>query len=122
MSMRNNLLAHGVSRVPGLKRLPVFKLLALGEIAILAKDHLFRLQPDERKRLIGLVQTSRGRAGNLSEAERNELAELLGKLEPRLFVGAAADRLSPVPLPKRFTQGPRAERKARAAGQQKRAA
>jgi hypothetical protein len=56
------------------------------------------------------VQTSRGRKGNLTEAERRELADLLGKMEPRLFVGAAADKLSPVPLPKRFTQGPKHER------------
>ena len=37
--------------------------------------------------------------------ERDELSELLAKVEPREFVGEAADRLSPVPLPKRLTHG-----------------
>jgi hypothetical protein len=111
--LRNNLIARSVGRVPVLKRLPIFKLIALGEIAILAKDHLYRLEPQERKRLVALVQTSRGRTGNLSETERRELAELLGKMDTRAFAGNAADRLSPVPLPKRFTHGPKAKRKAR---------
>jgi hypothetical protein len=111
--MRNNLIARGASHVPGLRRLPVFKLLALAEIAILARQHVYHLNPQERHRLIQLVQTSRGRKGNLSAAERKELADLLGKMEPRLFAGAAADMLSPVPLPKRFTQGPRRVRKER---------
>jgi hypothetical protein len=111
--MRNNLIARGVGYVPGLKRLPIFKLLALGEIAILAREHLVQLKPAERRRLVHLVQTSRGRKGNLSDAERRELAGLLGKLEPRVFAGTAADKLSPVPLPKRVTLGPRRERRAR---------
>lgn len=99
--------------MPGLKRLPVFKLIALGEIAILARQHMYQLNAKQRRRLVHLVQTSRGRKGNLTEAERRELADLLGKMEPRLFAGAAADKLSPVPLPKRFTQGPKHERKER---------
>ena len=110
---RNRLLASGVTRIPGLKRLPVLKLIALGEIAILAREHAVRLQPHERRRLIHLVQSSRGRKGNLTAAERRELADLLGKMEPRLFAGMAADKLSPVPLPKRFTQGPKHQRQAR---------
>jgi hypothetical protein len=113
MGLRNNLIARSVGHVPGLKRLPVFKLLALGEIAILAHEHTRRLQPAERRRLIQLVRSSRGRKGNLSDAERRELAGLLSKLEPRAFAGAAADKLSPVPLPKRVTQGPKSERQAR---------
>jgi hypothetical protein len=32
---------------------------------------------------------------------------LLARLEPRLFVGTAVKRLSPVPLPKRLLYGPR---------------
>jgi hypothetical protein len=35
--------------------------------------------------------------------ERRELRELVAKLDPRAFAGGAADRLSPVPLPKRLT-------------------
>jgi hypothetical protein len=112
---RNRLLALGATRIPGLKRLPIFKLLALAEIAVLTHAHVTRLTPDERRRLLRLVQTSRGRKGNLTEAERHELAELVHKMEPRMFAGAAADHLSPVPLPKRVTHGPKREREAKRA-------
>ena len=112
---RNRLLAHGAARIPGLKRIPIFKLLAIAEIAVLARAHITRLTPCERRRLLQLVQTSRGRTGNLTEAERQELAELVNKMEPRMFAGAAADHLSPIPLPRRFTQGPKREREAREA-------
>jgi hypothetical protein len=105
--MRNTLIARTAGHIPGLKRLPLFKLLALGEIAILAREHLYRLEPAQRRRLVELVQTSRGRKGNLSEAERRELADLLTRMEPRAFVGHAADRLSPVPLPGRVKRGPK---------------
>lgn len=93
--------------VPGLKRLPVLKLLAAAEIALLAHDHLMRLNPDERRRLVALVRAGHGRRRNLSEAERDELATLIANLEPRLLAGAAADKLSPVPLPRRLVYGPR---------------
>ena len=119
---RNRLLALGATRIPGLKRLPIFKLLALAEIALLTHAHVTRLTPDERRRLFQLVRTSRGRKGNLSEAERREFADLINKMEPRMFAGAAADHLSPVPLPKRFTQGPKREREERREREAKRAA
>jgi hypothetical protein len=109
---RNRLLALGAARIPGLKRLPIFKLIALAEIALLAHAHVIRLTAAERKRLFELVRTSRGRKGNLTEAERHELAELVNKMEPRMFAGAAADHLSPVPLPKRIKHGPKREREA----------
>jgi hypothetical protein len=31
----------------------------------------------------------------------------VAKAEPRLFVGSVADKLSPVPLPRRLVQGPK---------------
>lgn len=102
---RNSLLARGASHMPGLRRLPLFKLLSIAEIGILAADHVKRLEPDERRRLVELVRLGRGRTGNLSAAEREELAGLVAKTEPRLFAGLAADKLSPVPLPKRFVHG-----------------
>ena len=112
---RNRLLALGASRIPGLKRIPMFKLLALAEIALLARAHVTRLTPAERGRLFELVRTSRGRKGKLTEAERHELAELVSKMEPRMFAGGAVDHLSPIPLPKRFTHGPKREREAKRA-------
>lgn len=101
------LLTRVLSRLPGLRRLPVFKLLALAEIAMLARTHFSRLDATERSRLVELVRTGRGRSRNLAAAEREELAALVAKLEPRRFAGMAADKLSPVPLPRRFVEGRR---------------
>jgi hypothetical protein len=100
-------IAHSVTRIPGLRRLPVFKLLAIGEIALLARTHVTKLDAGERRRFVGLMRKGRGRTRNLSAAERDELGVLVAKLEPRLFAGMAADRLSPVPLPRRLVHGPR---------------
>lgn len=85
----------------------MLKLLAAAEVAVLARDHLRRLTPQERRRLITLLRTGRGRRRNLSQAERDELAALVAKVEPRLLAGAAVERLSPVPLPRRLLFGPR---------------
>ena len=104
--MRNVLIKQAVKRLPILKRLPVFRLLAIAEIALLARDHLGRLEPAERRRLVELVRTGRGRARNLQPAEREELARLVAKVEPRRFAGIAADKISPVPLPRRLVEGP----------------
>lgn len=94
-------------RIPGLKRLPVLKLLAIGKIALLAREHAAKLSAEERRRLVALVGKGRGRRTRLSPAEREELAHLVAKAEPRLFAGLVADRLSPVPLPRRLVRGPR---------------
>ncbi len=82
------------------KRLPFLKFLAIGEIAILAGRHVRHLDPVERRRFVELVR--RGRS--LDPAERDELRALVAKVDPRAFAGAAADRLSPIPLPRRFTR------------------
>lgn len=100
----------GIAHIPGLKRLPVLKLLAIGEIALLARTHVSKLTPRERSRLIVLLRTGRGRQANLSADQREELAGLVQKAEPRLFAGLVADKLSPVPLPRRVTHGPRRKR------------
>jgi hypothetical protein len=100
-------LVHGASRVPGLKRLPVLKLLAIGEIALAARTHVTKLSADERRRLVELVRLGRGRPSRLSEADRAELRELVAKAEPRLFAGTVVDALSPLPLPRRLVRGPR---------------
>jgi hypothetical protein len=103
----HSLIANGARRVPGLKRLPVLKLLAIGEIALLARTHATKLEPAERRRLVELVRQGRGRPRRLSAPEREELSKLVAKAEPRLFAGEVADRLSPVPLPKRLVTGKR---------------
>lgn len=80
-------------------------LISVAEVGLIARDHVLRLTPAERRRLITLVRTGRGRRRHLSETERTELGELVAKLEPRILAGEAVDRLSPVPVPKRLIQG-----------------
>jgi hypothetical protein len=94
-------------RIPGLKRLPVMKLIAIGEIALLVRSHAMKLDPDERRRLVALVRKGRGRRSRLSAEEREELSKLVAKAEPRLFAGLVAEKLSPVPLPRRLVRGRR---------------
>jgi tellurite resistance protein len=93
-------LPHAVARIPGLKRLPVMKLVAVAELALVARRHLGHLDAAERRRLAELVRRARG----LSAAEREELRGLVAKLDARAFAGSAMKRLSPVPLPARLTR------------------
>lgn len=95
------------ARMPGLKRLPMMKLLAIGEIALLARNHVSLLDQSDRHRLLELVRKGKGRTRALSDREREELAALVAKAEPRRFAVLVADKLSPVPLPRRFVDGPR---------------
>ncbi|MHB8242457.1 MAG: hypothetical protein ACYDHN_10745, partial [Solirubrobacteraceae bacterium] len=81
--------------------LPIGRLLLAGQVALMAGRHLGRLDGGQRRRLARLVRRSRGRPSTLTAAERRELAALVARLEPRLFVGMAMKRLSPVPIPKR---------------------
>jgi hypothetical protein len=93
------------NRVPGLRRMPVFKLLAAGEVLLLAREHINGLTPSERSRLIELVRLGRGRPSKLSDPERQELTALIAKLEPRLLAGEAVNKLSPLPQPQRLVLG-----------------
>ena len=101
------MIARGATRVPGVRRLPMLKLLAIGQLILLARNHVSKLHPVERRRLLTLVVKGKGRTRDLSPAERDELQALVAKAEPRLFAGLAADRLSPVPLPRRVVRGRR---------------
>jgi hypothetical protein len=103
-------IGRSVNKVPGLRRVPVLKLLAAAEVAMIARDHMMLLTREDRRRLIELVRIGRGRRRNLSESESQELEDLVAKLEPRSLFGDAADKLSPLPLPKRLTHGPRRRR------------
>jgi hypothetical protein len=100
-------LVMGAGKVPGLRRLPMLKLLAVGEIALLARSHITKLDADERHRFVHLMRKGHGRPKTLSAEEREELSTLAAKAEPRLFAGMAANMLSPVPLPRRVVRGPR---------------
>lgn len=62
------------------------RVLAVAQIALVARRHLKLLTSDERSRLASLVAKSRGRPKtNLSANERGELLRLVRKLEPGEF-------------------------------------
>jgi len=88
------------------RRLPFFKILAIAQIALLARRHLIGLTGAERRRLAELMRHSH----HLSAPERRELRDLVMKLEPRVFAVTAADHMSPFPLPKRVLGGRRRPR------------
>jgi hypothetical protein len=75
---------------------PVARLIAIGELVLLARDHITRLEPEERRRVIELVRRGRGRPSHLSGRERRELAALIAKAEPRLFARQAVIKFSPI--------------------------
>lgn len=81
------------------RRLPIFKVIAVAQVGLLARRHLQNLGPGEARRLAELVRRRR----SLTPAEQDELRVLTAKLDPKAFAGAAADQLSPIPLPRRFT-------------------
>lgn len=95
-------------------------MLTAAELAWLATQHFGRLDSSQRRRLIALARKSHGRPGSLGTSERTELVALLAALEPRLFVGSAVKKLSPVPLPKRLLFGPRGSRARRVVGSRSR--
>jgi hypothetical protein len=88
--------ARAAQRLPGLKRLPLARLVLLAEVAVLAKAHYELLTPNERRRLVVLIRDARGMPRNLSERERRELRKLVAKVEPKLFATEAAQRFSPL--------------------------
>jgi hypothetical protein len=100
-----HLVGRTAGRVPGLRRVPVLKLLALAEVVVLAREHITKLSADEWRRVIELVRIGRGRPKNLSPRERDELQRLVAKAEPRLFAGQAVEKLSPVRVPGRLLYG-----------------
>jgi hypothetical protein len=88
-------------RIPYLRRLPIARLIVLGELVLLAKAHIELLTPAERRRLVLLLREARGRPSRLSPTRRAELEELIAKAQPRALLGEAARRLAPAPAGKR---------------------
>jgi hypothetical protein len=81
------------------RRVPAARLLVLGEVALLARRHLAKLDPEERRRIVELVRRGRGRRSNLTERERRELARLVQKAEPRGFANEAVRKFTGFSLP-----------------------
>jgi hypothetical protein len=77
-----------------LRKMPLFRVLAIARLALLARQHVQALEPKERERLRQLVM----RGHRLDKSERKELRRLVGKLEPRAFAWATANAFSPVRL------------------------
>jgi hypothetical protein len=85
-----------IKRIPGLRHLPAARLIVLAEVAMLAGQHVGRLSPGERRRVLELVRRGRGRTSRLSQRERAELAMLVAKAEPKLFAKSVAKKFSPI--------------------------
>jgi tellurite resistance protein len=66
-------------------------LLAAAEVVIAVRNHVAdRLSEKERRRMVEIVRSSKGRPSNLSDRERRELQSLLAKVEPRELVKTVA--------------------------------
>jgi ABC-type lipoprotein export system ATPase subunit len=79
-----------------LRRLPIARVLAAAELLVLAREHLNKLEPHERRRILELLGRSRGRPKTLSIRERHELARLVRKVEPKVFAQGAVSKLTGV--------------------------
>jgi hypothetical protein len=74
-------------------------LLAAAEVVLAVRDHINdRLSPRERRRIVEIVRSSRGRPSNLSERERKELQAMVTKVEPT----ALAKRVATTGFASRF--------------------
>jgi hypothetical protein len=82
-----------------IRHLPLFKVIAVLQLALLARRHLGALTSADRRRAAQLIRRSR----TLTPDERHELIDIASKLEPRAFAGAVAHKMSPVPLPRAVT-------------------
>jgi hypothetical protein len=81
--------------------------LVAADLAILTWRHFGRLSGEERRQLVLLTARAMRYRGALARPDRVELASLVMKLEPRLLIGTAVRRVSPVPLPARLLYGRR---------------
>ena len=76
--------------------IPVARLIATGQLLLLVREHVLRLDTEERHRVIELVRKGRGRPSRLTLRERRELQRLVAKAEPRLFARSAARTFAPL--------------------------
>jgi hypothetical protein len=83
-----------------IRKIPAARLMAVAEVLMLARQHLMKLEPHERRRIVELVRRGRGRPGHLSERERRELARLVEKTEPREFAKSAMKKVAGISLPR----------------------
>lgn len=99
--MANPLIKGTLGGARALRKVPVARLLALAEVAILVREHIYRLEPQERHRLAELIMQGRGRPSSLSARERRELTSLVAKTEPRGLLNEAVEKVTGVPVSRR---------------------
>jgi hypothetical protein len=81
-----------------LRKIPLVRLVAVAEVIVLANEHVHKLEPQERRRLLELVKRGRAMPSHLSPRERRELTALLAKAEPKQFVSRAVLKITGIPL------------------------
>jgi hypothetical protein len=89
-------------QVPGLRRVPVLQILLLVQIGLLVREHIERLTPRERRRIVILFRDARGWPPNLPPSQRDEIERLFQKTEPRLLADAVAEMAAPFRLAERL--------------------
>lgn len=82
-----------------IRKFPVARVLAAAEVLMLARKHLLKLEPHERRRIIELVRLGHGRPDHLSARDRRELSRLVEKTEPREFMRSAMKKAAGLPVP-----------------------
>jgi hypothetical protein len=66
-------------------------LLAAAEVVVAVRNHVTtRLSEKDRRRMVEILRSSKGRPSKLSDRERKELQALLAKVEPRELVKTVA--------------------------------
>ena len=82
-----------LKRLTRLGRLgPLGAAMTLGQLAWVLRNHWLALPVGDRDRLAALVRKAKGRPSNLTGSERDELRQLVRRLQlVRLFRRAAAD-------------------------------
>jgi hypothetical protein len=96
--MPGPLISRTLNRARVLRKLQFVRVLAVAEVIVLAREHMNKLEPHERRRLFELVKRGRARPSNLSARERRELTALVAKAEPRLFASRAVEKITGMPL------------------------
>lgn len=99
--MAGTLVTRTLDRTRALRKLPVARLVAVAELVLLVRDHVNKLEPQERRRLMELVKLGRFHRAELTQRERRELTHLLAKTEPRLFMNRAVQKVTGVPVQRR---------------------
>ena len=80
--------------MPGLSRIRAVPWLLVFEVARGVHSHVMdTLTPRERRRVTEIVRKSRGRPGNLTNAEREELRRLASKLDVKGLARDLAPRV-----------------------------